>query len=210
MAHVTQTVTIGVNTGTDDTSANYVQLQQGGQGILPYSRMVFRGAFELDGTGVGDTGNCRVTLPLPNNTVWQLDQFALWISGTSGYDLGKLELYCAPSTTEFGGTTQMDFQLCPTQSIDQSQGGTQEMQMILAAQMLTAGGSALSPVLQWDPYRIITYNDESLGADPVIDIGGGSATNIGGGTARCYVTFLGYTFEQMNHAGLWTGFNWRG
>lgn len=176
--------------------------------MFPVARVVFRGSATLDGSGVGDTADCRITLPLPSDNVWQMDSFAMHIEGTNGYDSNLFEMYVAPSTTAFGESTQINFPIMLTKAINPSNtSGSGITPLVLANYSSLNNGAA--PLFD-DPYRIITFNDVSGGADPTIWLSGGNTTEITGGTVRLVVSFLAYTFEQMSNSALWVGLNQRG
>ncbi len=207
MARDNQAFTIGDNSAGNNTKVDYILLQGGGIGVFPVARVVFRGSATLNGSGVGDTADCRITLPLPSDNVWQMDSFAVHLNGTAQYDANLFEMYVAPSTTAFGQSTQVNFPILSTQNINPSQ-VTGSGSVALALANYPATGS--STVVFDDPYRIISFNDLSGGADPVIWLSGGGTTNIQSGTVRLVVSFLAYTFEQMSNSALWVGLNHRG
>lgn len=212
MARDNQAFTIGDNSAGNNTKVDYILLQGGGIGVFPVARVVFRGSATLDGSGVGDTADCRITLPLPSDNVWQMDSFAFSVDTTTDYDVGRLEMYVAPSTTAFGQSTQVNFPLSQTARHNPSQvAGAESISYFIGGQAQTTGGAGTnSAVIFDDPFRIISFNDISAGADPVIWLGGGSATNVSSGTIRLVVSFLAYTFEQMSNSALWVGLNHRG
>ncbi len=208
MARDNQAFTIGDNSAGNSTKVDYILLQGGGVGVFPVARVVFRGSATLDGSAVGDTADCRITLPLPSDNVWQMDSFALHVEGTSGYDSNLFEMYVAPSTTAFGQSTQVNFPLTICGAGAPVPGSDTSYCYALAGKQTVSGGIALYNFD--DPYRIITFNDVSGGADPTIHLSGGSTTNVTGGTLRLVVSFLAYTFEQMSDSALWVGLNHRG
>lgn len=210
MARDNQAFTIGDNSAGNSTKTDYILLQGGGVGVFPVARVVFRGSATLDGSGVGDTADCRITLPLPSDNVWQMDSFAFHVEGTNEYDMNLFEMYVAPSTTAFGQSTQINFPLSRTGGIDPASTGTSSFSYALAGQGFNAANVASTMVQFDDPFKIITFNDVSAGADPVIWLSGGTQTNITGGTIRLVVSFLAYTFEQMSDSALWVGLNHRG
>ena len=211
MARDAQAFTIGDNSAGNSTRVDYILLQGGGVGVFPVARVVFRGSATLNGSGVGDTADCRITLPLPSDNVWQMDSFAVHVEGTTQYDQGLFEMYVAPSTTSFGQSTQINFPLYQAGEVTPIPGGTSTTSYNLVGQLRGTGGAALDAAVPFnDPYRIISFNDVSAGADPVIHIGGGSSSDVDGGTIRLVVSFLAYTFEQMSNAALWVGLNNRG
>lgn len=211
MARDNQAFTIGDNSAGNSTKADYILLQGGGVGVFPVARVVFRGSATLNGSGVGDTADTRITLPLPSDNVWQMDSFALHVEGTAGYDVNLFEMYVAPSTTAFGQSTQIDFPLVKTANVDPGQSGSSVTSYALGGQISNVSGSSIDTTLLFDdPYRIISFNDVSGGADPTIWLSGGPSTNITGGTVRLVVSFLAYTFEQMSNSALWVGLNTRG
>lgn len=209
MARDNQAFTIGDNTAGNATKVDYILLQGGGVGVFPVARVVFRGSATLNGSGAGDTADCRITLPLPSDNVWQMDSWAMHVEGTAQYDNNLFEMYVAPSTTAFGQSTQINF---PVYQAGRTQPTSTFIQpYALGGQMYSSSGSAMeSGVLFDDPFRIITFNDVSAGADPVLWLSGGSSTAVTGGTVRLVISFLAYTFEQMSDAALWVGLNTRG
>ena len=211
MARDNQAFTIGDNSAGNSTKVDYILLQGGGTGVFPVARVVFRGSATLNGSGAADTADCRITLPLPSDNVWQMDSFAFHVENTVGYDTGIFEMYVAPSTTAFGQSTQVDFPLMQLGPRSAYPGAAVKSMYALAGQSLSTAGVAIEAAVGMDdPFRIITFNDISAGADPVIHIGGGSNTGIASGTIRLVVSFLAYTFEQMSDSALWVGLNHRG
>jgi hypothetical protein len=205
MARDAQSFTIGDNTAGNNTKVDYILLQGGGVGVFPVARVVFRGAATLDGSGAGDTADCRITLPLPSDNVWQMDSFAFHTEDTFGYSQNLLEMYVAPSTTAFGQSTQVNF---PISRFSGAQPGGTTLSSFygIAGQPRDTSGNAIEAMMKFeDPFRIITFNDVSAGADPVIWLSSGTNTNIGSGTIRLVVSFLAYTFEQMSDSSLWVG-----
>lgn len=213
MARDNQTLTAGDGSTGNGTVAEYIAFQGGGAGIKPFARMVHRGFFDLDGSGVGDTADCRLSLPLPDQVVWQLDQLAFWTLATDDYITGAMEFFIAPTTVAFGASTQINYPFSPTVSVNPSD--------VAGSQQVYWGffGSPLNPVNQAilgaavtfdDPYRVINYQETSGGADPVIWISSQAETNATAGQARVYASWLGYNYEQFNSADVWTGLNQRG
>lgn len=180
-------------------------LEGGGLGIRPFSQVVFRGNFTLDGSGVGDTADCRITFPLPHNVVWQLDNFFFETNG-SEYTDGIFSLFYAPSTSAFGDSTELRFVTATT--IDSFVTATLSVNNIVLSGLLSAADSSYD---QQSPFRVVSFQDESGGADPALHISGGAGTNINAGNiARLAVVFLGYTYEQMNSGLLFAGLSERG
>lgn len=215
MARDAQAFTIGDNSAGNNTKVDYILLQGGGTGVFPVARVVFRGSATLNGSGVGDTADCRITLPLPSDNVWQLDSWAMYVSDTVGYDTNIFEMYVAPSTTAFGQSTQINFPISRFEELNPTQNSVQ-VPYALCGQPFDAGtptsaSAAVQTMVTFDdPYRIISFNDVSGGADPVIHLSGGSTANVTAGTVRLVVSFLAYTFEQMSDSSLWVGLNTRG
>jgi len=206
MARDLQEVTAGSEAGT---AAEYIQLEGGGRGIMPFAKMVFSGSFTLDGSGVGDTADLRLTLPLPSTNVWQLQQFAFNTEGTTAYTIGRFTIGYAPSTIDFGESTILSFPLLASSSTSPHLVSA-DTPWVLAASTIDTGGAALGSALKVDdPFRLVTFNDVNSTADPIIWIGT-PGTNAAAGTVRFAVSFLGYSFEQMNRAELHTGFANRG
>jgi len=170
--------------------------------------MTHRGSFTLDGAGVGDTADCRLTLPLASDMVWQLNAWACTIEGTTDYTLGTLEIYFAPSSTEFGASTQLNFPLALSDPIDMI-GSTTYMTLIPAMGNITPGGSTTYMSGYTAPTSFVGYNDVSGGADPVIWVSSGTGTNPASGTMRFAVQWLGYTLDQILEPALFAGHNAR-
>lgn len=212
MARDNQAFTIGDNSAGNNTKVDYILLQGGGIGVFPVARVVFRGSATLDGSGAADTADCRITLPLPSDNVWQMDSFAVHVEGSADYDANVFEMYVAPSTTAFGQSTQINFPLSKTVGANVTQvPGAFSSSYALAGQIESVtGGSLDSACIFDDPFRIISFNDLSGGADPVIHLSGGPTLNVATGTIRLVVSFLAYTFEQMSNSALWVGLNHRG
>lgn len=213
MARDAQTVTIGQTSSPDNTLAEYIPLRGGGIGILPVARYVHRGSFAINGSGSSDTADLRVTLPLPSNVVWQLDQFAFITEDTNSYFAGVFEMYIAPSSTEFGDSTQISYPMYKSIRVDPANLGNDYVSWQFGdggAIRPDTGAIVQAAARNLDPFRVITFNDISGGADPVIWIGTDNGVNATPGTGRVFVSWLGYTFEQMNSAELWTGLNQRG
>ena len=209
MAVDLQTVTAGVTSGT---FADYIQLDGGGVGVLPFAKMSYRGAFTLDGSGAADTAVCRITLPLPHNVVWQLDTWFLETQGTgAAYSAGQFEMYFAPSTVAFGASTQLDYVIYPSGpgNSDDSVADINNWQFGSGRSLIVTGGTSNQRFPGLNPFQLISFQDPSGGADPVISIGSFDQVQAASGTCRFTVEFLGYTYEQMSHAALHVGLNTR-
>lgn len=196
---------------TETVNGEYIQLDGGGVGVLPYALMSFRGSVTLDGSGASDTADCRISLPLPSNNVWQMDTFAFYVTNTTGYTNGTFELYFNPSSSEFGQSTQIDYPLFPSIPVVNTGAGNVysiSYGLGIPGYTLAGGGQARQGLVVSDrlsPFGLLSYNDESAGADPTIWISSATSTNVGSGTARLAVTFKGYTFDQANSALLRAG-----
>lgn len=199
MALVLQAEVAGVVTGTQ---SNYILLDGGGVGILPVGQHVHRGNFTVDGTTGTDTANLRLTLPLASNIVWQLRTFHFTIETSTTFGSGMFEYFYAPSTTEFGASTQLNF---PVVASAARTPGIVPITSYFVTQLSTSGSSAVATE-QATPFGLVTFNDESAGADPVISLRSGAAPTTEG-QARFAVTWLAYTYEQMRSSMLHAGFN---
>lgn len=195
---------------TRTVNGEYIVLEGGGVtgSILPYALMAFRDTFTLDGSGGADTADCRITLPLPSNNVWQLSAFHVDLVSDQiiEYDEGILELYYAPSSTEFGQSTQLNFPLAPGAEIFQPTVTPTRIRGFDLADRSVNSSSVVSGGYQLtSPFNLLSFNDASAGADPVIWLSGGGNNGINGASCNLAVTFLGYTQEQATTAGLFTG-----
>lgn len=178
--------------------------------IQPDALVYFRGFATLDGSGVGDTADCRIALPLPGNWVFQMHSWAAhYESSDRGYSRGLLELYVAGQPGGFGNTTQVDYQLIIDQGIDLAQAGT-NVCVITPGTGIGGTGSGNSIPLEYaSPFRPFAIGGGLGGTDPVIWIGGQSGTNIAGGTIRLGISFARYSLQQFISAGLYTGLSGR-
>lgn len=202
-----QTATAGVTAGTE---ARYIQLEGGGIAQFPASRMVFHGSFGLDGSGVGDTADCQLTLPLPDGVVWQLDQWAVTIATSEDYNEGIFQQTFKPYSGS-GISTTIDHPIIRCRSNNPSQvAGALVCGYALGGQVVSSLGVNLNALSDgFDPFRVISYNNADV-ADPVVWLSSGTGTQATAGTLMFYITYLGYTFEQMEMAWLHSGLNTRG
>lgn len=189
----------------------FILLDGGGDGLLPVAQAIHRGFVGLDATTGTDTANLRLTLTLPGSLAWQMRTWNFTIDGGSGeWVQGRLEYFYAPSTTEFGASTQINFPLFHAASITVPEGGVTNQNWGLGYADTTNAvqGSWVIPMSgEQSPMDLVTFVDESTG--PVIAISSGSTADVAAATARFAFTWLGYTFEQMRSAFLHTGFNSR-
>lgn len=206
MANVAQTITCGQNGVGDNTASEYILLDGGGVGILPVGKHVHRGSFVLDGTTGSDTASLRLTLPLASNIVWQLRTFMLVIETSTDWVRGMFEYFYAPSTTAFGGSTQLNYNMQNCAFIDL---GTSRQPWFIA-QSEHVNGEAASWCVADDrssPYNMLTYKDLSAGADPVVALSTGAGNPVTEGGVRFACTWLAYTYDQMNNSMLHAGLN---
>lgn len=190
-------------------SGEYILLNGGGFGMMPFSRMVFRGFQDLAGSGAGDTYDARLTLQLPSNNVWQLSQWFAYIEPVSGtansIAVGTWEMYYAPSTIAFGESTQLNYPVQLLADTNPLSGQASYPLTLGRADSTVDAGFTVN-----DPFSLITYNDESGGADPTLWLGGEGNTAVPAATLRYAMTFYGYTYEQMDNAELHVGLMQRG
>ena len=212
MARDAQTITIGDTTQSgNDTKVDIVPLERNAASpIAPFQLVSMRGSFTLDGSGVGDTADCRISMPLPGNNVYQLYSLSFSVVGTDPkqYDQGLLEIYYAPKPGEFGQTTQLNFGLSPgaNMAISQVAGSVVVPWGVGAVQLDQSGTQATNGSFDiQQPFKLIFGGSAAGGTNPVIWIGGGGQTNLDSATCYIGVNFLGYTLEQWGHAGLYTG-----
>lgn len=212
MARTAQAFTVGIESGT---FAEYILLDGGGRGILPIAKMVFRGSATLDGSGVGDTADCRITFPLPKNVVWQL---ATWHfsaeSGINGldYDEALLELFYAPAVIAFGASTQLNFGVLRSEPANLI--SVLDVSNYIVGNLLQKPGETLIVSTSFNedvqsPFALLSYQDESQGANPVLWLSAGTQTDVDSNVVRFSIMFLGYTFEQANSALMYTGLDRR-
>ncbi len=184
----------------------YILLDGGGEGLLPTAQCVHRGALTLAATTGTDTKNIRVSFALPTNVVWQLKTFQFRIDTTSDYGKGKFELYYAPSSIAFGDSTQLDFPLSRADAFGGISGEVNNTYLLMAmdAALATQGEWAFPLDGPQGPFDLVSFQDESGGANPTVAIYS-TAAPTDAGTARFALTWLGYTYEQMQKSALWTG-----
>lgn len=203
MARDAQSVVVGEEAGT---LVDIVPLQRNPSSAwAPFQLVSFRGSFLLDGSGVGDTADCRIRMPLPGNNVYQMQFFHMTVDTTTAYDLGQFELYYAPKPGEFGSADQCTYQLQRTTSWDVWNSGTVNVGYFLSPDVAGGAGSLSIGQVEQSPFRPIYGGTAVGGTDPAIHIGSGADTNAGTGTCRFVVNFLGYTLEQWQHSALYAG-----
>jgi hypothetical protein len=195
--------------GTDFGVVDVVPLEHNpASALTPFQMVSFRGSLVLDGSGAGDTADCRITMPLAGNNVYQMHSFAMWSDVTS-YDEGYLEVYYAPKSGEFGQTTQINFPLTFSRSMDLAQAGSGMATYNIASILYDGSTTAYHPqILNADsqsPFKFIFGGAEVGGTDPVIWIGGGSSTAVPSGNLYLVCNFLGFTIDQWSNAALYTG-----
>lgn len=208
MARVLQEVTVGIEAGT---VSNYVPLTGGGKGVLPNAIVSHRGSFDLDGSGVGDTADTRITFPLPADQAWQLAVMHVILHDTSAYDKCQLELTVRPGPVQNGLAQLLRFPMMQSDLFDTEVGAVVFHQYLFAANNFNSPGadSAILMGLQ-GPGSILFYNNTQSFANPVIWIGAGDTTNVTGGAFDFNVLWLGYTKEQQDRAPMWAASQPRG
>ncbi len=209
MAEVLQTVTAGGGGLTNFTNSEYIMLDGGGVGLMPFAKQVHRGSFTIDGTTGTDTAALRLTLPLPDTVVWQLRTFHFTLEGSDAADWQRyiLELYYNPTTTESGASTQLNFPMVPGAPIDVISGGTPVMNLVVGLGDIgnIAAPDYTNPLSgPQGPFNLTSFNDSN--ADPVIAMRTATAAT-DDVVGRFAITWLGYSFEQMRSALLHAGFS---
>lgn len=208
MARDLQEVTVGIEPGT---FSNYVPLTGGGKGVLPNAIVSQRGEFDVDGSGVGDTADTRITFPLPADQAWQLVDFHLQLHDTSEYDKCLLEMTIRPPPVQTGSAQLLRFPLVQSDFWDHEVAATTFHQYLFACANFNSPGadSAIVTGIQ-GPGAILFYNNTQSFASPVIWLGAGDATAVTGGSCKFNVLWVGYTKEQCDAAPMWAGAQPRG
>lgn len=178
--------------------------------IQPDAVIAFRGFATLDGAGAGDTADCRITLPLPGNWIYQLNSFqAAYESTARNYNQAMLELYYAAQPGAFNGqTTQLNYGCMVGFAYDLANAGTVTCPIVPTPREQASD----SPVFQdkgASPFRNFIVGSDIGGTDPVLWLSSGAGTNPAGGTLRMAVTFARYSLQQFISAGLYTGLHER-
>lgn len=191
----------------DTIDPEYILLDGGGQGLLPIALCVHRGFLSLAATTGTDTKSLRTSFDLPTNVCWQLRTFRYSIEDTVDYSAGRFELYYAPTGIDFGASTQLNFPLAKTGAFGGTNGAIDNLFSIAASEVIPASNNATwSNKLGYEqgPFGLVSFQDESGGANPTVAIYSTNApTEVG--VARFCLTWLGYTYEQMRSSALWAG-----
>lgn len=208
MARDLQEVTIGTEPGT---FSNYVPLSAGGQFTMPNAIVSHRGEFDLDGSGVGDTADTRITFPLPADQAWQLNSFHVQLHDTSDYDKCLLELTVRPPPVQNGAAQLLRFPLVQSDFWQHEVAAVDFHQYNFAVSNFNSPGadSAIVTGMQ-SPGSILFYNNTQSFANPVIWIGAGDTTNVTGGSFKFNLLWLGFTKEQSDTAFMWNSSQPRG
>ncbi len=206
MAEVEQLATAGVTGGT---FADFTLLEGGGVAMMPAAHMAHRGAFVLAAQTGTDTANLRLTLPLPNNLVWQLRTFHCVVEDSAGWNRGDFELFYAPTTQEDGNSTELVFPLQASAAIASSSTADSIRNFVFAISDdadATAGAwvGVLGRGSGMTPMDLMSFNDGTMNA--VVALRAAAAAPVAG-VCRFAQTWLGYTFEQMRSSYMWAGFN---
>lgn len=204
MAVVLQQATAGV---ADGTFSQYLPLDHGGQGIAPFAQQVHRGALALDGTTGTDTASLEVSLPLPENVVWQLRTFFCSIAGDNGeYSRGVFEYQYAP-TIQKVAPTRLDFPMFAGSVLLATGAAVTNWVLGTADDPVAATGAWVNsqPEPQ-SPFPLLCYAPVGSTA-PLLTWRSVTAPTDTTATLSFNLTWLGYTYEQMVDARLHMGLN---
>ena len=169
---------------------------------IPHARTIHRGQLQLDGSGVGDTANLRLTLPLESRDIYMLNNMFLYHAASSGslqstYIIGWLELYLLDRPSDqFGQSTQMHIGLEQSDEYAIPQG---EVKYWGPGFKQLTGNMARNPYQEsiGDIGRIQYMGTELGGTSPVLGLDSGSNTNVNTDTTLFYwFEWLAYDFEQ--------------
>lgn len=197
MANDVQTITVGVEAGTD---ANQLLLQTPpltplvGNNSQPISLMTFRGKFALDGSGVGDTAETRIFMVLPIDTMWQMLTCFVGVEDTVAFDICTLELPVRESSVAFPNATVLSYPFIGS-DLPTHPGSTNMVTFNLAGGNNLLGGTSMTPLPTQSPFAFLSYAIAGA-VPPKIILSGGTSTNITGEDCSFCVQFLGYTLEQ--------------
>lgn len=201
MARDLQEVTVGVEPGT---FSDFSPLTGGGIMNAPMALVSHRGEFDLDGSGVGDTADTRITMPLPIDTGWQLIACHMEVHTTIEYDKAQLELTVRPAGIQSGGAQLLRFPFMQSDQWDHEVATVVFNQYLPAANNFNSPGADSALALGIiSPAAWLFFNNSQAAANPVFWLGAGDATAVTGGS--CHFSFLwaGYTFKQCEGAGLY-------
>lgn len=195
MARDLQEATAAVNLIPFDGPPENVRLMGG----YPFAQVVHNDVLIVDGSGVGDTADLRLTLPLPGNHVYVLNGFALWGFSTNGvtqFDNGLLETYYSPKPakdTTGGGTVQQNFQVHGSNNLSLISTANQRMwQLGMTAGTYNQDYSGVNSV-----DRMVLYGNEAGGTDPVLWLSAGPDTAVPGEVLDYAITWLAFTVDQF-------------
>lgn len=195
MARDLQEATAAVKLIPFDGPPENIRLMQGG----PFAQVVHNDVLIVDGSGVGDTADLRLTLPLPGNHVYVLEAFALWGFSTNGvtqFDNGLLETYYSPlpaKDTTGGGTVQQNFQVHGSNNLSIiSTSNARMWQLGMTAGTYNQDYSGVNSV-----DRLVLYGNEAGGTDPVLWLSAGPDTAVPGEVLDYAIVWLAFTVDQF-------------
>lgn len=195
MARDLQEVNAAVNLIPFDGPPENVRLMGG----YPFAQVVHNAALVLAGSGVGDTADMRLTLPLPGNHVYVLSGFAAYTFATgqaTQYDNGIFETYYSPKPakdTTGGGTVQQDFQVHGSNNITIiSTSNIRMWQLGMTAGTYNQDYSGVN-----SPDRLVLYGNEAGGTDPVLWLSASTDTAVPTEVLDYAITWLAFTVEQF-------------
>lgn len=182
----------------------------------PQTLTVFRGYFDLDGSGVGDTADCRITFPMPQNQVCLLNSwhFSIETTGANEFAEAMFELYYAPENVPSGHTTQLNYPMVITQS-HLFTSPTRYTNVVFGGRGIVYdnGGSIAgsSPVdvplsIQETPFRMLTIGErDTSSVDPTLWLSSDTIESVNNGTARFCSTWLSWPYENISEAFMYLG-----
>lgn len=158
----------------------------------PFAQLVHTGSVALTGSGVGDTANIRLTLPLPQNYAYRLERFLAVVQATAFFSWGNenqaLIVYAATSPEiASGATTELILKLNHGSFL--SRGGTAEG-TAFNYMPDAVDGSASCPIL---------YGYADAAVYPVFMINDGE-TDVDASVLTYWASWLVYELEQTNQA----------
>jgi len=199
VARISQQNTVGV---ASNTFSEYLLLEGGGMGPLPFATQVHRGALTLAATTGTDTADFRLTFPLSENVAWKLSSFNVSIlaqNTDNDWEEGNFELHYSPSTIEFGGPITLYYGLAVSSPIDSGVGGVQSIGMGIR----TSAATTMEPILGNRPDSLVSTHDVAGSNNPALTLT--TLTNAAISTAvfRFALVWKAYTYEQIKKAILW-------
>jgi len=215
MANDVQTIEWGTEPGT---RVEYIPLEGGGHGLMPFAQVVFSGSFTLEGSTSGDTGNAIITFPLPQGVAWQMQSWAAWIFGTTAaiataWDTGIFDIFYTPNP-DSNFPTQLSFPTYQTTEMTKAPAEFISMLVFGKNTRIVSSSTANNPYPdegRQSPYTFLSWRPHGVAnLDPVLTIGGGTTTQLpSGGVLTIVLTLLGYTLVQMRSALLFAGLDSR-